>query len=91
MQTNILNSTAKVFEKTSFETRFGVFLPFFWVVAFLFVQKWKVKNIAFNFIEKEILKLGNARRAFRELNIPYSEDSSKTAFQRRKQKLKDRH
>ena len=47
MQTNILNSTVKVFEKTSFETRFGVFLPFFWVVAFLFVQKWKVKNIAF--------------------------------------------
>ena len=47
MQTNILKSTANDFKKNSFEMSFGVFLTFFWVVAFLFIQKWKVKNIAF--------------------------------------------
>ena len=36
------------FRKNQLRNNFGVFLTFFKVVLVLFVQKWKVKNIAFN-------------------------------------------
>jgi len=35
------------FRKNQLRNNFGVFLTFFKVVLVLFVQKWKVKNIAF--------------------------------------------
>ena len=41
------------FRKNQLRNNFGVFLTFFKVVLVLFVQKWKVKNIAFKDEEEE--------------------------------------
>jgi hypothetical protein len=38
------------FQKNQLRNNFGVFLTFFKVVLVLFVQKWKVKNIAFKYV-----------------------------------------
>ena len=39
------------FRKNQLRNNFGVFLTFFKVVLVLFVQKWKVKNIAFKGVD----------------------------------------